>query len=141
MRKRDYKAYSSWYNMKDRCNNPNNPKAHLYSQKGITYDPKWETFEGFLKDMGERPEETSLDRIDGNKGYYKENCRWADSHTQATNTKRNRGCVYDTSKYRPNCKLTKPFKAEITFNKKHYGKLFTTVEEANLWIKEITDGT
>ena len=63
--------------MKQRCSRPNHDKYYMYGAVGITYDPKWESFEGFLGDMGERPIGTTLDRIDSKKGYYKENCRWA----------------------------------------------------------------
>jgi len=75
MNKRSYRAYRSWDGMKQRCLNPNTKAAHIYYKTYI--DPNWLTFEGFLKDMGERPVgRYSIDRIDPTKGYYKENCRW-----------------------------------------------------------------
>lgn len=75
-------TYSSWYSMKKRCNDPMNED---YGMAGITYDPRWESFEDFLEDMGERPPGTSIDRIDFDKGYYKDNCRWATEQTQKYN--------------------------------------------------------
>jgi len=42
-------------------------------------------FENFLVDMGERPDGATLDRVDNQRGYFPENCRWADSKTQSRN--------------------------------------------------------
>ncbi|QFP93710.1 hypothetical protein [Ralstonia phage P-PSG-11-1] len=74
--------------MKARCRNPKHIFYHRYGGRGITYVPGWETFQGFLGDMGERPEGTTLDRIDPDKGYSRDNCRWATKEQQASN-KRN----------------------------------------------------
>lgn len=77
--------YKIWKSMRDRINNPNNKAYGYYGGKGITYDPRWESFENFLEDMGERPKGMTLDRIDPNGNYCKENCRWADYSTQGYN--------------------------------------------------------
>lgn len=78
-------TYGSWQAMKARCSNPNKPQFKDYGGRGISYDPKWESFEGFLADMGKAPKDYSIDRIDNNSGYYKENCRWTDDKIQARN--------------------------------------------------------
>jgi len=69
--------YHSWYNMKSRCYNPNYRNYKYWGGKGIKVCKRWFKFENFLKDMGMRPPNTSLDRIDGTKNYCKSNCRWA----------------------------------------------------------------
>jgi len=73
-------TYKSWSEMKSRCGNPKRP-----DYVNVSYCKEWENFTAFLADMGERPEGTSLDRIDPHGDYCKENCRWADNHTQAIN--------------------------------------------------------
>ena len=74
-------AYRSWKAMKNRCNNPFRESADRYLHRGITYDPYWEEFENFYRDMGDRPVGKELDRINNNDSYYKENCRWT-THQQ-----------------------------------------------------------
>jgi hypothetical protein len=88
-------TYRSWDAMKHRCSNKKANRYDLYGGKGITVCKRWFKFENFLKDMGERPSGKTLDRKDGTKGYYKDNCRWATSKEQARNTKRNRIITYD----------------------------------------------
>lgn len=80
--------------MKQRCSNPNHQKYYMYGGRGIKYDPKWESFLGFLEDMGERPKGMTLDRKDSGKDYSKENCRWATSHQQQNNLKNNIPLTY-----------------------------------------------
>ena len=78
-------SYSSWRKMKDRCLNKNHKYSKYYLEKGITICEKWMSFDGFYEDMGDRPPGYSLDRIDNNLGYFKENCRWIPLHDQPKN--------------------------------------------------------
>ncbi len=90
---RDFKTdrtYKSWEGMKQRCLNPNNPRFDSYGGRGITIEPKWITFAGFLEDMGERPEGLTLDRIDNDGDYCKTNCRWASPAEQQRNTRQSK---------------------------------------------------
>lgn len=78
--------YNIWASMKARCLNPNNKDYLRYGGKGIKICNEWEnSFEQFYKDMGNRPDGYSIDRIDNTKGYYKENCKWSDRHEQQKN--------------------------------------------------------
>ena len=83
-------TYKSWSEMKSRCGNPKRP-----DYVNVSYCKEWEDFTTFLADMGERPEGTSLDRIDPQGDYCKENCRWADNHTQATNKTNSRYITFN----------------------------------------------
>lgn len=78
-------TYESWRAMKRRCRDLTRENAQHYAGKGINYDPRWEHFEAFLEDMGERPEGLTIDRIDNDRGYSKENCRWATPKQQTHN--------------------------------------------------------
>lgn len=78
-------VYQIWVHMHDRCRNPKNKSYRYYGGRGIAVCDEWKSFEQFYKDMGDRPEGKSIDRIDNNKGYCKENCRWADKFQQSQN--------------------------------------------------------
>lgn len=85
----DHELYSTWKSMLSRCNNPNVSSYKYYGGKGVTVCERWsypgDGFLNFIEDMGERPKGTTLDRIDVNGNYCKDNCRWASSEIQSTN--------------------------------------------------------
>lgn len=78
-------TYRVWLNMKNRCNNPSYEGYAFYGGRGIVVCQAWNSFEQFLLDMGEAPKGKILDRIDNDKGYYKDNCRWATPTVSAQN--------------------------------------------------------
>ncbi len=79
-------SYNSWRSMLQRMRNPNHWKYPAYGGAGLTFDPRWESFEVFLADMGKRPRRSyTLDRKDPEKGYHPENCRWATRLQQRSN--------------------------------------------------------
>lgn len=87
-------TYRTWNGMHSRCHNSNHKGYKNYGGRGITVCERWRNnFPNFLADMGEKPgqlkaREFSIDRIDNDKGYYKENCRWTTPKVQAGNRRK-----------------------------------------------------
>lgn len=79
--------YYAWSQMKDRCYRSNNKAYKSYGGRGITVCDRWlGSFENFYEDMGDRPSnEHSLDRINVNGNYCKENCKWSTRKEQSLN--------------------------------------------------------
>lgn len=81
-----------FHGMKKRCNNPNDKRYASYGGRGIKCD--WDTAEEFIADMGMRPSrDHSIDRIDNDGPYSKDNCRWATRVEQMRNQHRNRAII------------------------------------------------
>jgi hypothetical protein len=81
-----FPEYKTWCAIKDRCYRKNSINYHRYGGRGITVCEKWKnSFISFYTDMGPKPSKKhTIDRIDNDRGYYKENCRWI---TQAENAR------------------------------------------------------
>lgn len=91
------KFYKAWTSMRERCLKKNKTHFKRYFLRKIKVCSRWEVFENFKKDLyksyldhvekfGEK--ETTLDRINNNKGYFKKNCRWA-THKEQSNNREN----------------------------------------------------
>lgn len=89
------KMYMTWQNMIRRCQSPSVPNFKDYGGRGITVCKRWQKFENFLEDMGERPKGKTLDRKNVNGNYEKSNCRWATQKEQQNNRSNNRILTYN----------------------------------------------
>lgn len=86
-------TYLTWDTMVQRCTNPRHPSFRYYGGRGIILCPEWESFEKFVADMGERPIDRTLDRIDPNGPYHPANCKWATKSEQSINQRPRRNKI------------------------------------------------
>ena len=90
MSKKYSAEYLSWRDMTSRCYTKTNKDYKNYGGRGIAVCSRWKIFDLFLEDMGKRPtKKHTIDRIDNNGNYCKENCRWVPRSVQVRNTRAN----------------------------------------------------
>lgn len=78
--------YHKWYNMMNRCYNPDYDFYHRYGGRGIKVCESWHDIKIFYNDMGDPPKKSEIDRIDNDGNYCKENCRWTTHKINCQNT-------------------------------------------------------
>lgn len=122
-------TYKIYKQMISRCYNTKDIGYPTYGGAGITVHPFWlESFENFLEDMGERPENTSLNRINGAKLYSKENCEWATFSVQAYDQKMR--CTNKSGATGVRQIPSGKWVAEIDCKRRYYLGAYSTFEEA-----------
>jgi hypothetical protein len=118
-------------NMKARCDNSNHPSYPNYGARGITYCDNWKTLNGFIEDMFESYVDTlTLDRIDVNGMYCKENCRWTGNDVQGHNKRKMTDCLFEHKGIHYNNKSTRYVATIGVLQKSYYLATFDTIIEA-----------
>lgn len=88
-------TYNSWSSMLQRCINKKHENYSNYGGRGIIVCERWKSFLSFLEDMGERPFNKTLERLNVNGNYSKDNCKWATMEEQRNNMRTNNNITFD----------------------------------------------
>lgn len=91
----DTPIHKIWIDMRQRCENPNRHNYKHYGGRGIKVCERWQVFENFLADMGNRPPGLTLERINTNGDYEPGNCKWATIIEQRNNMRSNHWITID----------------------------------------------
>lgn len=126
-----HSLYSTWTSMKTRCYNKAASNYKNYGERGITISLEWRLdFWKFVEDMGPRPIGYTLERINNDKGYSKENCRWASLSEQATNSRKRKDNT-STERGINKCPMTNTWVVRVQKNnQRHFIGRFKTFKEA-----------
>lgn len=129
MNKTDLPEYWVYHNLKSKCNNKNHHAYSYYGARGIKF--LWDSFEKFYEDMGARPNnKLTVERIDNDGNYEKNNCRWATRREQAFNRRVRFDNVSSGITGVSFFKETKKWRTRITIDGKRIGGYHNTKEEA-----------
>ena len=129
------RVYYAWNNMMKRCYSSKNSEYKNYGERGIKVIERWHIFENFFEDMGHPPKNLSLERIDNDKGYSPQNCKWETQSVQSTNKRHkptNTG-IPNISQNTTNGR----YSVQITRNKVRKASTFNDLEEAKKWRETI----
>lgn len=124
------KEYNAWMGMRVRCRDKNYHAYHRYGGRGIKVCDRWDDFKYFFEDMGEAPSSIhQLDRINNDRDYSPDNCKWSTPKENANNRKKYSSKSGYTGVFYK--ERLKKYEANFNVDRKHkYVGVFKTLEEA-----------
>lgn len=125
--------YNVHRSMKDRCLNKNDSRYLDYGGRGINITSRWlgpDGFFNFVKDMGERPNGYTLDRVNVNGNYEPSNCKWSSQREQGANRRNNNSMVGIT-------KTNNSWRASLYYGGNRYRKTFNELDDAIKYRKQL----
>ena len=126
--------YGVWQDMKRRCFDPKRVEYQNYGGRGITVCQYWlDDFWNFVEDVGARPKGCSLDRINNDKGYSKENCKWSTRKEQ----NQNKRSTYVNTKHKNIYVRRGKYQVILTKPKRKYIGVYKTLEEAKTKLQAV----
>jgi len=130
--------YRVWTYMRQRCTNAKYWAFEYYGGKGIAVCDRWEKFENFIADMGQKPSpEYTIERRDNDKGYEPANCYWATRTQQQRNKAPGKESKTGIVGVRPHTRIAGKYVAWITVKgKSNYLGTFDTIADAAMARKE-----
>ena len=137
-----HRLCKTWDGMMQRCHNPNNTKYKDYGGRGIDVCERWKDIKNFIEDMFPAFQEgLSLDRIDNNKGYSLDNCRWTNKTIQARNTckiqKNNTSGYRGVYLYKRTGKYV--VRIRVNYTRINLGAFTTAIDAAKAYDKYVID--
>lgn len=125
------KEYFIWSQMIQRCTNPKDKGYKYWGGRGISVCKRWLSFANFYKDMGKKPKNYSIDRINNDGNYCPSNCRWASRQDQAFNQRHALGISMERYIFCDNRKRQRKWHVVIDNSRhKYYSKYYKTKDEA-----------
>lgn len=122
------KTYRVWQSLRKRCHNPKNKSYKYYGGRGIKVCESWNKFKNFLTDMGECPDKLTIERINNDKGYSPDNCKWATFTEQSRSSRQ--------AKLNPlKVQVIKKLLRESKLNNREIGKIFGVTSQSISGIK------
>lgn len=128
--RREMREYRAWKDMKARCYAPSQQDRGNYKVNNIQVCEEWKnSFETFYLDMGKCPIGYTLERIDNDKGYSKDNCKWASWNEQ----QKNRGSFNDLITYNGETFVLKDWARKLNIK---YTTLYNRIYRSGLSFEE-----
>lgn len=117
-------TYNAWRGMMKRCYDINHDSYPFYGGRGIGVCIRWrKSFENFLADMGRKPANMTLERIDNDADYSRSNCIWASHKAQARNRRNTKITAAEAAEIRASTEVQTVLAARYGISQPQVGRI------------------